>query len=163
MSLLYVIDMCLCVATEVKDLYVTLIRNDKHHYNMQNPCRKHQLCISCLYCYGQGTVFFFLKLFGNPWSKPISSVLQPYDADTRLNYFHFTRNIMYVSVLDGLQQDVHSTSRHVGQRFIMRYGHRVHPPPDSHMIRLIYSFIHELCFHLWATICKYNKNWPSKF
>jgi hypothetical protein len=66
MSLLYVIDMCPCVTTEVKDLYVTLIRNDKHHYNMQNPCRKHQLCISCLYCYGQGTVFFFLKLFGNP-------------------------------------------------------------------------------------------------
>jgi hypothetical protein len=24
-----------CVATEVKHLYETLIRNDKHHYNMQ--------------------------------------------------------------------------------------------------------------------------------
>jgi hypothetical protein len=41
MSLLYVINMCPCVATEVKDLYKTLIRNDKHHYNMQNPCGKH--------------------------------------------------------------------------------------------------------------------------
>jgi serine/threonine-protein kinase RIO1 len=41
MSLLYVIDMCPCVATEVKDSYETLIRNDKHHYNMQNPCGKH--------------------------------------------------------------------------------------------------------------------------
>jgi hypothetical protein len=41
MSLLYVIDMCPCVATEVKDLYETLIRNAKHHYNMQNPCGKH--------------------------------------------------------------------------------------------------------------------------
>jgi hypothetical protein len=36
-----VIDMCLCVAAEVKDLYETLIRNDKHHYNMQNMCGKH--------------------------------------------------------------------------------------------------------------------------
>jgi hypothetical protein len=36
-----VIDMCPCVASEVKDLYKTLIRNDKHHYNMQNPCEKH--------------------------------------------------------------------------------------------------------------------------
>ena len=33
--------MCLYVATEVKDLYETLIRNDKHHYNIQNPCEKH--------------------------------------------------------------------------------------------------------------------------
>ena len=41
MSLLYVIDMCPYVATEVKDLYEILIRNDKHHYNMQNPCGKH--------------------------------------------------------------------------------------------------------------------------
>jgi hypothetical protein len=36
-----VIGMCPCVATEVKDLYETLIQNDKHHYNMQNPCGKH--------------------------------------------------------------------------------------------------------------------------
>jgi hypothetical protein len=36
-----VIDMCSCVATEVKDLYETLIRNDKYHYNMQNTCGKH--------------------------------------------------------------------------------------------------------------------------
>jgi hypothetical protein len=36
-----VIDMCPHVATEVKDLYETLIQNDKHHYNMQNTCGKH--------------------------------------------------------------------------------------------------------------------------
>jgi hypothetical protein len=47
---LYVIDMCPCVATEVKDLYVTLIRNDKHHYNMQNPCRKHYFSSAYLAC-----------------------------------------------------------------------------------------------------------------
>jgi hypothetical protein len=37
-----VIGMCPCVATEVKDLYETLIRNNKHHYNMQNPCGKYK-------------------------------------------------------------------------------------------------------------------------
>jgi hypothetical protein len=36
-----VIDMCSSVATEVKDLYETLIQNDKHHYIMQNMCEKH--------------------------------------------------------------------------------------------------------------------------
>jgi hypothetical protein len=32
---IYIIGMFPCVATEVKHLYETLIRNDKHHYNMQ--------------------------------------------------------------------------------------------------------------------------------